>query len=536
MFGHPHAPAPLPAVPADPPPVISWIHHLPFPGSDGATSIAFAPDSRSVYINIHTPTVDIWERLVWFWPELFGAALVLLTITCLLLGLRTARRPQRRGHPYCPRCNYEVTAQLAPGATPGGPVCPECGCDLRRRRPRPGRSLPGRLAPLMALWLLATGAYVSLWLAGVSRLNAATAWFSWPMGAASWTQQNALFSALTGTPRQGDLITQVDLATGKTMRTVLRRTARNFTRLAISPDGDSLFIQAAHRADLARISARTGRTLATVALPGRLAYGPDIDSVIGFSPDGRTAYIQWFDDNKAEGGVTAWNYDTGESRILARTPGYRQVVRGREISYGRLFLPWPGGTSPRFISWPNYLEAFNTQTFVIRFHESPAAPPRELQPSPVPSAMATPALTPDGKAMFIHGGQGQTLLRVDLETGASPERLPLGLGGGNGVDLSKDGSLLACQADGAILVRDIAAELWVARLEHPASVYSPMPRISPDGRWVVAVCQKSLSPTGAAIRPGRLASAFTHDIVVWDLGPATGSGGTRPPDPYPPVP
>ena len=243
---------------------------------------------------------------------------------------------------------------------------------------------------------------------------------------------------------------------------------------------------------------------------------PDADSVIGFSADGRTAYVQWLDDVNVLSGVTAWDLSTGSSRVLVNTPAYSYPVSGRQFPVGREFLP-RSGREGSFVSWPTFMELYNTKSCLLRLHEAGAIEFGTVKPDPMPDYNFRPVLSPDGNTMYYISTYGRWLVGVDLVRGEPIGKLALGMGAWSTLACSADGRILAVPSHGAVLVRDTVAKSWVARLEHPSDVYAPRPWVSPDGRWVAAVCQKNVSPQGTTVAPGSRGAGFTHELTIWDL-------------------
>lgn len=516
------------------PPPTGWTHHLAFPEAwGGVQSVAFSPDGGTLYVHYHVLTIDAWPLLVAYWPEIFGAALGLLTLLAALVFWRIRRRPQGRGVPHCRRCNYDLSSHVrasgqgrwARFVAPPGARCPECGVDLGRRAPRRGRGVLRRSGPVLAFWLIAAAAYGSLWAFGVPRQGWVGGWFDWSSSGLAAAAQRRQIGWLTRLARPTDRVVAVDPVSGETLRTVTTRRWSTYTGLRIAPDGASLFlIDGPSR--VVRVSIRTGRRIGAFNAPGNVTVDVRGDTVIGFSPDGRTAYVQWIDQDHAISGVSAWNLDTGEHGTLVQTAAYRRHDARPTSVWGRQFLPRGAADPPRFVSWPNFMEAHPTKRFILRLHE-PGAAESEVEPRPMPNVTARPVITPDGRHLFVTLGYGESILGIDLGTGRSLGQLAPGrfIYFADQLALDATGRLLAVPTSpDSVLIRDIQAKRWIANLHCPAGLFAPDPVVSTGGGWVAAVCQKNLKTINAV----RTATPpYTHEVVLWRLGEAPNATGER---------
>lgn len=520
LSGSSLAQSPPVTIDANLPPPTTFTHYLPvaeFP--ERIRSIAFAPDREVLYVHYTVRVIDAWSLLVHYWPELLGGVVAVATLLLLIVAWRIRRRTQTKGAPHCRRCNYDLSPQIARDtdnrfAVPDGSRCPECGVILTKRRPIRGRLTVRRVAPLLVTWLTLAGAYGAMHLAGLPRDGRASTWYdlSSSLLAEFATDRNIAFLR----PRvvRGDRIVEVRLATGETARTVATRRSETWSELAVTPDGAGLILRGDEFGTLQLISTRTGRRLARVTLPE-----PDSPlasrnrSVIGFSPDGTTAYVQWAGRVKAICGVSAWNLRTGELSTVAQTASYIDHSIAPPAPYGRPFLLRGGvSTGPaQFLSIPSFIEAYSTEQFILRFHDQPSTGderPLPINPSPDPSQ--DPALSSDGCLLFVVSQLEDEIFSVDLQSREIVATLSSG-GASHRFHshllLSNDSRLLLVGAYPAtLLVRDINTERWLAALQYPADLYAPTPSISPDNRWVAAIVQGPSNSTG-----------FRHELVIWNL-------------------
>lgn len=492
------------------PPPTQWSHHLPFAElPDGIRSAAFAPDRNSIYVHYTTPVFDTWGFLVAHWPEILGGALAVVSLVALLIAWRIARRRRTPGAPYCRKCNYDLTPQIARDdsgrfAKPSADTrCPECGVLLARARPVRGRRLAFRLMPVAAIWLVCAGAYASLWIARVPRDGRAARWFDLSSASLAELVSKRQWTALKKYVDEGDRVIEVDLAAGKIVRTVATRRSRTWTELAVTPDGSGVIIAGDEHGVLQLVSTRSGRRIAQVRLPERdCPLHHPRRAVIGFSPDGATAFVQWAGRETATCGVSAWNLHTGELVTVATTPSHR----GAYIEARDFMLR--SASPPRLASIPGFGESFQTKSFIMRRHEAePSADrPAEFKVAPLPNPSQSRVITSDGSKAYLVAQYGRSLLRVDLNDGQTDGQLSAGPYPFDGaLCLGRDDRYLVAGLHRHLAVRDTVERRWLAQLAFPHGLYGPATCISPDNRWIAAVLQAGTS------------GAFRHELVIWNL-------------------
>src|SRR5262245_33481417 len=104
-------------------PTLEPSHTLTF-GTD-VTGATLSPDGSALLLVRARHSVDVWDALTYWWPEL-SIALALLAL--LVIGIRVSKRPNSLGEPHCRRCGYMLrNLQQA--------RCPECGYERAMRRP-----------------------------------------------------------------------------------------------------------------------------------------------------------------------------------------------------------------------------------------------------------------------------------------------------------------------------------------------------------------------------------------------------------------
>jgi len=500
-------------------PTIAPTHVPVFSGSDSVSSIAFAPDKPSLYVLSRILTANPWPNLVALWPEILGGIVALATLVFLLVLRGLKRRPRIVGKPYCRRCNYDLTAHTTPNPSeytksftwPPAARCPECGTTLDRAKPVRGRRFAHRLAPALAIWLCLILPYAALFAFRTPRNNAAASWFDL---SSTWAATNANSFALQRLglkPLRTDHIVEVDLATGKVIRTVSLRGSTTYFTLAISPDGRTLFLQSRDKNTLDAISVATGRITSSTKLPGTPMVDVQNPTVLGFTPDGAAAYLQWWNDAGNKSGVARWNWRTGELNPsltevsgFARNPGNWPRLFGLRDHNGV-------GAAPRFYSIVNFMETMSTKKFNITLHDGAGAP-RSIDVQPLPNPMQHPAMSADGGTLYLSGESMKSMVGIDLNSGMRAGELENTANADHFAN-SASGRYVILSGIREIQVRDTAEKKWHLRATLSPALYASRASVSPDGRWLAAVCQG-----GDLGSPGK-PSSIVHPVVIWDLGP-----------------
>ncbi|MFF3484346.1 helix-turn-helix domain-containing protein [Streptomyces sp. NPDC002701] len=158
------------------------------------------------------------------------------------------------------------------------------------------------------IWHLATGA-----------LHTPHTGHSAPVRAVAFTP-NGRTLAVVNTKADGEQVTLLDAATGRTQRTI-EPGARSPLSLAFSPDGHTLATSS--NRSVKTWDARTGRLLDSLSVSSTAA--------LGFSFDGRTLAIS------SVGGVQLWDLATGQVRITLPTRSPEAVAfspDGRTLAIG----------------------------------------------------------------------------------------------------------------------------------------------------------------------------------------------------------
>ena len=512
-------------------PILEPAYQPIFHGSDRVQSIVFAPDRPVLYALTHVQTANPWPALVSLWPEIFGGALFLITIAASLIVRRIIRRPQTFARPHCRSCSYDLTGQTTAAGSGRAATftwapntrCPECGAQLDKTPPIRGRRLGLRLVPVLAIWLCLAAGYGALFATTSPRLSPARNWFDL---SSVWAANNAAgwLKWLSLTPQNSDHIVEIDLATGELLRTIATRGPQTYFDLAISPDGRALFVSGRENQCIDAISTVSGNTIGTGLLPGTPSVDVRRPAVLGFSPDGTVAYVQWSDFLKRDGGVVAWAWNTGrETTPLIHDDGF---VSGAEAYTRYFYFRDHRGTNgaPRFLSILNFLGIYGTKQFPVSLYEH-NLPPERFEVTPLPGPNQYPAISGDGSVLFVGNPPPEFGIReVNLDERKAMRLVTIGTPLFSYMTMSPAGNHFFTD-DGRNLVAINTKDLRHAvTLTLPPGLIAARPAVSPDSRLVAAICQggNPQTPTQA-----------TQSLVIWNLG-ANLLTETPPPTPSPP--
>ena len=527
-----------------------WAHHLTFSDPDGAIyfdgvqSIAFSPDGRYVYVHRFVRVINVWAVILQYWPKVMGGLLVLLTILLLFRVKRIWARPQASGTQYCRKCNYNLSSHssvVGEGATQRVVVmkdarCPECGVELRLRTPCRGRSGIRRVAMVGCMWLTTAMALGGLYLFEVLRDVSGVDGPFWPSTDLVRVADRLAPSRLGDLIDRANQVFEVDVISGEILRTVVIAQEYSFTPITMAPDGRTLFIQGPGPNDVSRYAISDGRMLSSVTYPGKTSISPSSggdSAAIGFSPNGGTAYVQWFDKDRVVNGVSAWNLAGGTLETIVETAAYRDPKNSSV--WTRHFLTCPGPGPPQFLSVPNFMEAFSTKTYRIRRHIPGQADYVEYEPEPRLASHGQAAITPDGQLFINNSEDVENLVLIDLLTGETDAVIPAPsdefLNFTRNV-ISPDGAILASSSVKGVSLLNLKERRWIGTLEAPDGLIAGECYFSPDNRWLGVVFQKTIKggttkdPVTGIIY--QTSDQFTHELVLWDMNSVRAMFDSRP--------
>lgn len=489
-------------------PVLPPAHTCVFPDPGGVRSLAMAPGEPLLYAQTSVRAVNLWPNVVGLWPEVLGGVVFVGACLLLLVVLRVRRRPRRPGLRYCRGCNYEIS----PGA---GAVCPECGAAfspsrrttlsrfLRRSPLVPGSSFQRRVAVPFLAWLVLALIYASLLAFRLPRHGRADHWLDLTSATLLKYVDSPLLTWLNPKPIWGTRVVEIDARTGTIRRVITTRSDLYASPIALSPDGRAFFLARGDRM-LRAFDIRSGAAINAASIPGARFSTRSGPPVLGGSRDGSVVYIHWMDRERPSGlfdsGVSSWRWRSGRPITMVTSDEYVGAGSGPVF----LLRDHPGAhaseAAPRFLSRPS--EAFRLHS-VLSLYEQGRPVVRRTIDSMTRSLSFVPSA--DGESLYEYNDDLH-LRRIDLDSGLVLEDSYVGeWDGPSTLSASADGRLLFLNA-GGLLVYDIRARTWIARLVVPDALgMLDDVCVSEDRRWVAARFREI--PT----RPS------PAQVAIWDL-------------------
>lgn len=501
-------------------------HRIKFEGSDRIAHVSFSPDGNTAYCLVAAQRIDLWALGRQWWPELLGGALTLLVLAYLLVLLRVLRRPQIRGTPHCRKCNYDVTVQAPASVLPRserrypapGTLCPECGTDLSRKRPRRGRTSARRLLVPSILLAICAAGYIALHAARVPRTgplnNAPEMWSSWVDDFAEQRQLAAILKHKTHVAQ----IIRVDTRSGTILGTL--RTLRGYPAgdMRVSPDGRFIAV-VGNKTTLLWIRTSNGRTVA------RTSSG-DIQRVVELldSAESLWVYYSAVDQSAAESYLLRWRPSDGvKETVIAETASQATVaVNGTKAYVDNRYAVLRRLDGIATMSAPSFEEAFRRQRYELTVRgpiENGSQVERTIRITEARTSSSPLVMTPDGNTLFLTASI-DGIIGFDVRSGQrlgtlkpAPSQIP-----GYTLAISADGERLFVPVfRHSILIRDITRKRWVAQLNYPEEYYQTRLEASTDGRWLAAFAVRQI---GAGETEGAL---FLYDLTALGKQPAGAS-------------
>lgn len=487
-----------------------------------AVSAQLSPDGSTLYVQVREEGINIWAMLASLWPEILGGLAALITLVLAIMLLRRLRSPQEIGAPYCRACGYNLRGYASqvqrPDTAPSG--CPECGVNLIRRPPRPGRSMVRRTWRLGVLAAAVALGYAAMHVAGLPRVGRAAEWLHWRWPALEKYAEEKSWTWVQAFRADYDRLWALDAATGAVKRPLRTIPGTSQIPMAISPDGRTLVAGQGDRGLIA-VDAATGRCIRRHRAPAvATRWWFRYDHIAGFSGDSTTVYATRIDEPDWFERLIAWNYATGEVETLISRPAARiDVAQRGTIPACRRYRHVPGPDPPSFLSVPGFLEAYHRKHYDVQLHRGVV--PRNLVDLGDRYTMQAPVIDARGRRFFI-SAMHEGVDGYDLRTGESlgtVTAIQMFDTGWPDLAISPDGRFLfmATVTTDSILVRDLEARRWAFRLRC-GKMLNPAVCTSADGGRIAAVSHVTAGTGGIG---GSI-------VRVFDL-PAAGATPEPPP-------
>ncbi|MBX3402376.1 MAG: hypothetical protein KF699_03085 [Phycisphaeraceae bacterium] len=511
-------------------------HRIKFDGSDRISHISFSPDGHTAYCLVPGQRVDLWALGREWWPELLGGVLTLLVLAYLLVLLRVLRRPQRRGAPHCRNCNYDVTVQAPHSVLPRrerqqparGTLCPECGADLSRKRPRRGRTTARRLLVPTAFIALSAAAYIGLHIARVPRTGPPNSgpevWSSW---VDDFAEQHQLAAILKHKSHVAQII-RVDTQTGTILGTL--RTLRGYPAgdMRVSPDGRFIAV-VGDKTTLLWIRTSNGRTVARTTGAEFQSGMLDVECVLGISGPVGSQWVYYaaiyLDSDLYR--LLRWRPSDSKQEVVIEQPLFKREFPGGGASWSPrqyALLHRPDGVAT--VSTPLIREAIRSKQLELTIR-SPIERGGGIEMTvPVPSQAVSRRIVPSpyGLQVFLNAAQNG-IVSFSTQTGQQLDSFscdqPTDRSSIYQIAISPNGELLYVPGfPNSFLVRDLMRERWAAKLKLPEHFVAPSPEPSQDGRWLAVI---AFEGTVSGNAPRNLHELFLFDVSALGKEPPTGS-------------
>ncbi|HVP72865.1 MAG TPA: hypothetical protein VMS30_03955 [Phycisphaerales bacterium] len=379
-------------------------------GTD-VTGATLSADGQSLLLVRARQSVDVWDALTYWWPEL---SIILALLTLLIIGLRVSKRPNALGEPHCRRCGYMLRNLQETR-------CPECGYARAVQHPRYGRRRVWRIALLAAIAL----AYGAVLRTGHLRTLRPLFfdWFDWPTDALNDRAQTSMLW-LNECRVECASLSRVTIVDG--VEHVLNSGIASVRNGPLLLAGGKTCVVSSSKA-LALLDATTGKHLQTRRLSSRNGRFRRMQIRGIAAPREGDAATVWVVLNT--GSVQKWNLandETAEVTMLATFDG-RGFLEPM-ASAGRVILPnyhnlWPallfldepredqpaplenwraGWPTPSadgtMLAWQTNIEGLASIDLVDR-HDGTLV--HSIQSPVRPNSLANPQFTPDNRFMLV---------------------------------------------------------------------------------------------------------------------------------------
>ena len=503
-------------------------HHLTFGQPPEIQSIAFHPDGQRAFVHMHGESVNAWSVAVYLWPEIIGFLTLLVIVIAYKFIMHIVHNPRQTDHYYCRSCNYDVTDKVKTLDSPINEVvddddndndnendpnrCPECGLDITKKTPIPGRTKTQRLGPVLIIATLFISPYIALWGNNVPRHNNLSHWLNWPSEKLLNLSSQPQYSWLQKFVQNGDIVRELNLQTGQWNRTVCARSSNTYFNMTLSPSGDHLYLESPNRAGIDRINTKTGRTTLTLQLPNQTRYPLNSPVVLHRADNQEVVWVYGLNMKTQENILWRWDLQSNSyNKLIVETayqyqPGFSIEREYRPINDGPDTGTW--------LSIPTFMEAFNSKTYKLRVFDSKGVQLREIDLGQIINSTSVAEVIPQGRYAYVTNNLGNAIQRVDL-SGIEPVALLRGdvADFGDNISIHPSGRFLfVTSINDGVTVRDMEQAKWITKLNFPPGLFGPQITISPDGNWLAAILQRNATPPEAA-----RGVKYSHDLVIWNV-------------------
>jgi hypothetical protein len=379
-------------------------------------AFAYSHDGKSIYLPINDKAINLWEVSVYYWPEVLGALVGLLTLACLLRIVRICRARRLVGEPYCRKCNYCLRGTTSER-------CPECG--QPSTRVVIGRSMKRRLMPTMMVAVMFLGSYGFLWAAKTPRTGLMSNYLNWwSCDLCSWaTSRNQIW--LQNHTQRVTRVVEIGADAGQETRTVFTAAGRLDDAIrpsfCASPKSSHVAIQLTDPIRWLILDTGSGKVENCVeGLDVPASYGSRLHEIIGFDSTGENLFGIVINETTEKGNIIAWNTRTSAlSAVLECEAESDWVRKGKTRFTTSIFTYIPHSSPARFVENRLYRGFFSRDSkLLIRDSAQPTKTKKGPSSAFDASGGNGPVLSPDGRRCFgsKFSPTGDSLVQIDLET------------------------------------------------------------------------------------------------------------------------
>lgn len=501
------------------------------PAMEGVADVAFSVDGESLYVVGEGVVLDWGVVAVDHGRAVLWVVVGLLLVLAIVWAWRAMWRRGRKGVLHCRGCWYEVEAMVASGAE----RCSECGLEFAKRRPVKGLGVKRRVAPAVAMGVVAVGLAGAMFVPAV--VNWATVTAQAQLGVSRWWAERLSawgVSKAKACCTEASVLVEIDPATGAAKRAigVLPETsvwsASGPVQLIVMPDGAHVLLVGddairCHRLSngslVSKLDAEVSGNLYRLL---RICYG-FCDGGAAVLVDGR--YAEASQDLAGECTVlAAWNPFAGTYRELLReTDKLPPAPAPNEFAWherGWLSLcEWSESGEPLAAIWyvhqnqidslgppmAERIDLMGGSRTLLKFDEAEVA-------QQVASGLA---FRRDGVAGYSTWHRERGIVEFDPMSGEARRKVkgPIGVLSVFDVSLWNDERWLVVRSEKGTAVFDLERKRWIANLDVPSKVSCGTVKLASNARRAAA----APCPDGS-----NFAMLFVDwpaaEILIWETG------------------